>query len=291
MSIAIPAPVYKPTANQKMSDEIFKQMRDYIYQQMGIYFQDTKKYLLEGRIGKRLQILNINTYEEYFSYLRYGTKRTEEIRFLYDAVTINETFFFRNEPQFEALEQNLIPHVLASKPSGRQKLRIWSAASSSGEEAFTIGMIFTERIKPKYPNVEIEIIGTDISPSILETARQGVYREYSVRNMPKYYFEKYFSQNDGKFVVHDSIRKLVRFEHLNLYDRVKMRQMRSFDIIFCCNVLIYFDTKSKIQVVSDLYDALNPSGFLFIGYAESLHGISSAFKRVNFPKTVAYKKE
>ncbi len=274
-----------------MSDEIFKQLRDFIYQQMGIYFQDRKKYLLEGRIGKRLQILDFNTYEEYFSYLRFGSKRTEEIKFLYDAVTINETFFFRNEPQFEALEQTLIPQALAAKPSGRQRLRIWSAASSSGEEAYTIGMIFAERIKPKFPNAEIEIVGADISPSILETARQGVYREYSVRNMPKYYFDKYFLHSEGKFAVRDSIKKLVRFEHLNLYDRAQMRQMRMFDIIFCCNVLIYFDTKSKIQVVSDLYDALNPSGYLFIGYAESLHGISSAFKLVSFPKTVAYKKE
>ena len=126
---------------------------------------------------------------------------------------------------------------------------------------------------------------------MLETARKGVYREYSVRNMPKLYLEKYFTAEDGRFVVHDEVKKVVRFEPMNLYDQVRMRQMTNFDVIFCCNVLIYFDAPSKIQVVSNLYDALNRGGYLFIGYAESLHGISTAFKLENFPKTVAYKKE
>lgn len=152
-------------------------------------------------------------------------------------------------------------------------------------------MIFLEKIKPRFPQIELEVVGTDISPSVLDTAKKGVYREYSVRNMPKYYLEKYFTISDGRYTVVDAVRKLVRFEHLNLYDQTRMRGMASFDIIFCCNVLIYFDQKSKIQVVSNLYDALNRGGFLFIGYAESLHGISSAFKVINFPKAISYKKE
>jgi chemotaxis protein methyltransferase CheR len=109
--------------------------------------------------------------------------------------------------------------------------------------------------------------------------------------MPKYYLDKYFDARDDRFYISEQAKRLVRFDNMNLYDRTKMRLMTRFDIIFCANVLIYFDMKSKIQVVSDLYDSLNPGGFLFIGYAESLHGISSAFKLVNFPKTVAYKKE
>lgn len=278
------------TSGVKMSDDTFRLIREFIYQQTGIYFQDNKKYLLEGRLGKRLQVLNLGTFEEYLQLIKYGTRRNEELKFFYDAITINETFFFRNEPQFEAFEKTLVPAILAGKPS-RYKLRVWSSASSSGEEAHTIGMLYLERLKPKYPGLELEVVGTDINSTVLDTARKGVYRDYSVRNMPKMYLDKYFKAEDGRFTVRDDVRRLVRFEHLNLYDQIRMRQMGTFDIVFCCNVLIYFDAPSKIQVVSNLYDALNRGGFLFIGYAESLHGISTAFKLENFPKTVAYKKE
>jgi chemotaxis protein methyltransferase CheR len=290
--VATPPGSLKAGTVVKMSDEIFRQIRAFIYSQTGIYFQDSKKYLVEGRLGKRLQMLNLPDFESYHQLIRFGSRRNEEMKFLYDAVTINETFFFRNEPQFEAFETSLVPQIVAAKrTNGRGALRVWSAASSSGEEAYTIAMIFLERIKPLHPWLDIEIVGTDISTGVLDTAKQGVYREYSVRNTPKHYLQKYFTEESGRFYLDDKVRSLVRFEHLNLYDRQRMRTMSRFDIVFCANVLIYFDTNSKIQVVSGLYDALNPGGFLFIGYAESLHGISTAFKLVNFPKTVAYKKE
>jgi chemotaxis protein methyltransferase CheR len=289
------APVYinpmlaKP---QTMSDVTFRELREFIYAKTGIYFQDNKKYLLESRISKRLQMLRMEKFESYLDFLKFGVGREDEKKFLFDAITINETYFFRNEPQFEILEKTLIPEIIKAKQAtGRNKLRIWSAASSSGEEAHTIAMIFLEKIKPKFPTLELEVVGTDISPSVVDTAKKGIYREYSVRNMPKYYLEKYFHSSEGRFTVVDSVRKMVRFDHMNLYDQPRMRMMTNFDVVFCCNVLIYFDAKSKIQVVSNLYDALNRGGFLFIGYAESLHGISSAFKVINFPKAITYKKE
>jgi chemotaxis protein methyltransferase CheR len=285
-------PPFKTAQSPKMSDQTFKLIREYIYQLTGIYFQDNKKYLLEGRLGKRLQVLNVSDFERYFQMVKSLNGRGEEMRFLYDAITINETFFFRNESQFEAFEKTLVPQVVPPKKGQpRPKLRVWSSASSSGEEAYTISMLFLEKIKPLYPWLDLEVVGTDISHGVLETARQGVYREYSVRNMPKHYLDKYFTTDEQRFYLKDQVKTHARFDHLNLYDRARMRAMGSFDIIFCCNVLIYFDQASKIQVVSDLYDALNPGGFLFIGYAESLHGISTAFKLINFPKTVAYKKE
>jgi len=275
----------------KLSDESFRQIRDFIYQQCGIYFPDNKKYLLEGRLGKRLQALNVTDFDSYLQFLKYGVRRQEEMRFFYEAITINETFFFRNEPQFEAFEQTLVPSVLAGRASPTGKLRVWSAASSSGEEAYTLAMLFLERIKPRYPGLEIEIVGTDINQAVIDTAVKGVYRDYSIRNMPKYYLDKYFVTEDSRYHLREEVKRLVRFENVNLYDKARLRAMSNFDIIFCCNVLIYFDLQSKIQVVSTLYDALRRGGFLFIGYAESLHGISSAFKLVNFAKTVAYKKE
>ncbi len=275
-----------------LSDETFRELRDFIYKRTGIYFQDNKKYLLEGRIGKRLQVLKIPDYNSYLRLLNTNELMNGEIKYLYDAITINETFFFRNNFQFQALEKAIIPEIVKSRRDNqRGKLRIWSAASSSGEEAYTIAMIYLERLKPQFPNLEIDIVGTDISSSVIETAKNGVYREYSVRNMPQDYFRKYFIKDESRFFLKPDVKKLVRFDILNLYDQSKLRLMRNFDVIFCCNVLIYFDMKSKIQVISDLYNSLNFGGYLFIGYAESLHGISNAFKLVNFPKTVAYKKE
>lgn len=276
-----------------MSDETYKLFREYIYQLTGIYFQDNKKYLLEGRLVKRVQALNLTTFENYFQFIKFSPRRQEEMNSLFEAITINETFFFRNEPQFEAFETVLVPELFNKKQvGGRCKLRVWSAASSSGEEAHTLAMIYLEKLKPKYPGLELEVVGTDISPAVLDIAKKGIYRDYSVRSMPKYYFDRYFDVTEpGRYKVVDDARRLIRFEHLNLFDHVRLKMMINFDIIFCCNVLIYFDAKSKIQVVSSLYNALNHNGFLFIGYSETLHGISSAFKLVNFPKTVVYKKE
>jgi chemotaxis protein methyltransferase CheR len=292
MPETVTPPVIAAVRQVKMSDEIFRLLRNFIYERTGIYFQDNKKYLLEGRLGKRLHALHLTDFEGYLQLIKYGARKNEEMRFFYEAITINETFFFRNEPQFDAFEQTLVPEILvARRTNGNAKLRIWSAASSTGEEAYTLAMIYMEKLKPRYPFLEIEIIGTDINEAVLETARKGVYRDYSIRNMPAAYLNKYFTAKDARYHVRDDLKRLVRFEHLNLMDDARMRSMTSMDVIFCCNVLIYFDSRSKIQVVSRLYDALNRGGFLFIGYAESLHGISTAFKLMNFPKTVAYKKE
>lgn len=276
----------------KLSDEMFRQFREFIYKQTGIYFQDNKKYLLEGRLGKRLQILNIDSFEKYNNILISGPNREDELKYFYTAITINETFFFRNEPQFEAFEKTLVPEIInLKKTNGRTKLRVWSAASSSGEEAYTLAMIYLEKLRARIPGLEIEIIGTDINHSVLETAKKGVYRDYAIRNIPREYLDKYFIIEDGKYTVKDEVKKLVHFDYLNLYDEKRIKLMLNFDIIFCTNVLIYFDTASKIQVVARLFDSLNRGGFLFVGYAESLHGISKAFKLINFPKTVAYMKE
>ncbi|MCS6807568.1 MAG: protein-glutamate O-methyltransferase CheR [Bacteroidota bacterium] len=276
----------------KMDEQTFKKFRDFIYEQCGISFTENKKYLLEGRIAKRLEAHNLSTFEEYFELLSNSASAREELPSLFEVVTINETYFFRNPPQFEALEQVILPEIIATKQAqASKKVRIWSAASSSGEEAYTISMLILERIKPQFPGFTFEIIGSDINTTVLEKARSGVFKEYSVRNMPEYYLNKYFTRDGDKYILLPEVQSQVKFMWINLYDTPTMRTMIGFDVIFCCNVLIYFDTVAKQQVVADLYDALNKGGYLFIGYSESLHGVSKAFKLVHFPKTIAYKKE
>ncbi|MFZ1289114.1 MAG: protein-glutamate O-methyltransferase CheR [Melioribacteraceae bacterium] len=276
--------------DQKLSPQSFIEWRKYIYDLCGIYFQDNKKYLLESRLQKRIKHLKIDNFELYLQYLKTNPRREEEKKLLFEAITINETYFFRNQPQLDALVGNIIPELMAKKNFGFQKLRIWSAAASSGEEAYSIAMMLNEMILPKYPNLSVEIFGTDINFAVIETAQKGVFKEYSIRNTPPIYLKKYFQKIDNNYIIDPKIQKMVSFKVLNLYDEAAIRILNKSDVTFCANVLIYFDQESKIKVVNSLYNNLNPEGYLFIGYSETLHGISKAFKLVSFSKTIGYKK-
>ncbi len=280
------------SSTPKLSDETFALLRDFVYSKTGIYFPEKKKYLIEGRLAKRLQLLNIARFEDYIHLLKYGQQRESEFELLCNTVTINETSFFRNEAQMNAFQQKLAVEIInAKKTFGKQILRIWSAACSSGEEPYTLAILYLEYLKPRYPDLQIEIIGTDINTAVVEMARVAEYSHYAIRSLPEPYVKKYFNNYNGLYRLRTEVKELVRFEYNNLIDHQSMRQMAHFDFIFCSNVLIYFDLKAKIQVVGDLYDSLNRGGYLFIGSSEMLHKISSAFKLVSFPKATVYKKE
>jgi len=275
-----------------LTPKAFEDWRKYIYDNCGILFQENKKYLLESRLQKRVSHLGLSSFDEYFDHLRFSTAGRDEKKYLYEAITINETFFFRNQPQLDALVTTILPPIIQAKEKfGKSKIRIWSAASSSGEEAYSIAISIIDLLKPKFPALELEIVGTDISQAVVDTAKRGVYKDYSTRNTSAYYLKKYFKRVEGGMDLDPNIKKLASFKILNLYDDLSMKAMLNFDVIFCANVLIYFDMLSKIKVVSSLYNSLNKSGFLFIGYSETLHNISKAFKLVSFPKTIGYQKE
>ena len=275
-----------------LTPDTFEEWRNFIYEQTGIYYQDNKKYLLESRLQKRMSFLGINSYHEYLDYLKFNPSGTNELRYLFDAITINETFFFRNQAQLDALVTKVFPEIIQSKEkTGSNSLKIWSAGCSSGEEAYSIAIMLNELIRPRYPQITFEIVGTDLSNAMIDAARRAVYREYSIRNAPVYYLKKYFVTEHDVHKLNTDIKNMASFKLLNLYDDVIMKTMIQFDLIFCANVLIYFDQKSKIKVINHLYNSLNKGGYLFIGYSESLHSISKAFKLISFPKTIGYKKE
>jgi len=276
----------------EMPMEIFRQWRQFIYEKTGIYFQDNKKYLLESRLLRRLLHLKMNNYLEYLNFVKSVPQGKHELRYLFDAITINETFFFRNQAQLDALVLKVIPEIISEKKNINQnKIKIWSAAVSSGEEAYSVAMMINDLISSKYPDFEFEILGTDLSNTALEAAVRGIYSEYSVRNVPVQFLKRYFKKIDNYYEISPTIKAMVDFRFLNLYEDMSMIGMHNVDIIFCANVLIYFDQNSKIKVINSLYRALNKPGYLFIGYSESLHGISKAFRIVSFPKTIGYKKE
>lgn len=282
-----------------ISDNSFNILRNIIYDYSGIYFQDNKKYLLESRLQKRIKYLNLNSFDEYIKLFQNNSVNGEEHKYLMEAVTINETFFFRNQSQLDVMVKYLIPEIIELKrKSGSKTFRIWSAASSSGEEPYSIGMVLKEFVISKYPDFQFNIVASDISKAMIDTAKKGAYREYSIRNAPPYYIKKYFyrrdgfSKNNGEFYnIDESIKQMVDFKIANLYDEKDLIALRNFDLIFCLNVLIYFDTKSKMKVVSNLYNSLNKGGYLFIGPSENLHGISKAFKLQSFAQSIVYKKE
>jgi chemotaxis protein methyltransferase CheR len=276
----------------ELDDKKFTEIREFIYDNSGIYFNDSKKYLLENRLSKRVEELKLKGYDEYFYYIRFDKMRKKELVELFNAITINETSFFRNEPQIDAFAKEILPEVISNiKKSGRKELKIWSAASSSGEEPYTLSLILEEMYKQELATLNVKVYGTDLSTDILKQAQKGIYNEYSIRNVPKNYMDNYFKKDDNRYLLSDVIKKYVDFRQANLVDTNDMNMYRGIDIIFCRNVLIYFDTSSKTKVVSKLYDNLNSGGYLFIGHSESLHGISKAFKLVHFNKSIAYKKE
>jgi chemotaxis protein methyltransferase CheR len=276
----------------KLTGHDFELLRDFIYSVCGIYFQAGKKYFLESRIVRRMTETGTRTPTEYCALLKNPGRGKDELKMLLNEVTTNETCFFRNTSQLAALEQQFLPEVLDAKNKiGFRKLRIWSAGSSSGEEAYTLAILISEKFRALLDAWTIEIVGTDISEKVVAQAKEGIYSSYSVRNTPDIYLKKYFTPGaGGVYELSPAVRKLVTFSSLNLYDDSRMVFMKNFDFIFCANVLIYFDTTSKGKVVQHFYNNLQPYGYFFVGQAESLHGVNDKFKAVHFPGGFGYKK-
>ncbi len=265
-----------------LQDATFRQLRDFIYEKSGIFISDSKKYLLENRLPKRLQERNLASYEDYLYLLLYGNS-SDELSKLFDVVTTNETFFFRETQQLEIFTDHLAPAIL--KTSGGT-LSVWSAACSTGEELYTLSMLLIE----KGLGSKKEMLGSDISEEVLASARRAVYNSYSVRNVPLQYLRKYFKPAGQNQELLPIVKNTVRFVNINLLDEKSMRSVTGKDVIFCRNVLIYFDEKAKRKAVSLLYDSLKPGGYLIIGMSESLHSVTRAFKPVIINKTVVYQK-
>ncbi len=271
------------SSNIKLRDETFKQLRDIIYEKSGIFIPDNKKYFLENKLIRRIQEKNFNSFEDYLYLIRYNSNGNE-LSSLFDLVTTNETFFFREPLQFDILFDFIMPEI--SRGKGNNNFKIWSAACSTGEEPYTIVLIKTE----KKPDMKLDVYASDISEGVINAAKAGIYSSYSVRNIPETYLRKYFKQNGQGFELDQNIKNSVRFLNINLNDEKKMRSMYDFDVIFCRNVLIYFDDKAKQKVVSLLYNSLRPGGYLITGSTESLHNVTRAFKPVVINKAIVYRR-
>lgn len=277
----------------KIQDDEFVQLRDFIYRQSGIYIGDNRKYLLENRLANRLKENNLKSFGEYYYFLCYDPNRKNELNKLFEVITTNETSFFRNPPQIKVFQDIILKKIIEEKRSKFQKvLNIWSAGCSTGEEPYTMSIVLHELLKEELPLWKIRITANDLSSGVLAAAARGVYPQYSLRTTPPDIVKKYFDEDSpGRFIVQDRVKKLVEFGQINLNDRFQLKRVPKSDIIFCRNVIIYFDDEVKKNVISSFYDNLLPGGYLFIGHSESLHNITRAFRPIHHPGSIIYLKE
>lgn len=252
---------------------LFETFANMVYQLSGMRFEANKSYFLASKIDNRMQALGIKTFEEYLRYIESPSGRTESA-FLVDEVTINETFFYRHEPQLQAfITEVLNPMVQARRTQGRNKIRIWSAAASTGDELYTNALIIKEQ-GHLGKDMQFELVGTDISHEALKKARDGIYRKYNIRNVPPAVLQQNFTINatEDHYALKQEIKSLCRFQEMNLMDNARTTSLGKFDIIFVRNVLIYFDEKSKEQVVKNLVDNLADDGVVIMGHSENIYG-------------------
>ncbi|MEO1510601.1 MAG: protein-glutamate O-methyltransferase CheR [Planctomycetota bacterium] len=271
-----------------MSAPQFKQLSEIIYKRAGIHFPESKKYILESRLSQRLRELDIEDFDQYIMYLTMGPYQSDEFQEMFNRVTINETSFFRNEPQLDVFENHVLPELLEARASSK-RLRVWSAACSSGEEPFTLAMQLDRSLGARLSDWTIEILGTDISEKALNVANAGVYSDYALRTTSDLIKSRYFKQVGATWELDPKIRQMVRFELHNLKDRLAAKRHGTWDVIFCRNVMIYFDDEMKRQVVGTFFDQLAPDGTLFIGHSESIREVGTQFEALSVPQAFAYR--
>jgi chemotaxis protein methyltransferase CheR len=259
----------------ELKDAQFFKVKQLLYKVCGIDLKAGKEGLVKSRLSKRLRSLGIDSFEAYLDYVE-KDEGQQELYTLVDAMTTNKTNFFREDRHFDFLAQQLLPQW-----KDRKQMRLWSAACSSGEEPFTLGMVLRENL-PDIASMDVRILATDISNRVLAVARAGVYDQERIDEVPAQLRQKYFTcvetGSQKRYEIDSSLKSLVRFARLNLMDRWPIRG--PFDVIFCRNVMIYFDKKTQAKLIGRFYDLLRPGGHLFVGHAESLTGISHSFRYV-----------
>lgn len=280
-----------PAASPTMSAQEFQGLRDFIYARTGIFFNESKQYFLENRLQRRLGDLKLRNYREYLDLVQGGSGR-EELKQLFIEITTNETSFWRNPPQIEAFQRVVLPEaVKLARDRGAAKFRIWSAACSSGEEPYTLAMVCQEARETLLKGMGVEILATDISEKVLAQAREGIYGSYTLRNLTPAQLKQHFLP-DGPdlFLVRPELKAMVQFRNFNLVDWPGYRSLGSFDVIFCRNVLIYFDETVKGKVLKGFHEQLHPRAYLLVGHSESIHSFNTGFELLHFSKAMGYRK-
>lgn len=265
----------------------FRKFRDFFYAKTGIFFDDGKRYFVDRRLLERMHATGAQDFNDYFSLLRFQGSG-EEWQTLINLMTTNESYFFREEYQFKCLVESILPELMQGRPN--QPLRIWSVPAASGEEPYSIAMYLLEHW-PEVDAHEISLLGSDIDTHMLKQAQAGIYPPRAVQYLSPHYLEKYFQRlPNGNFQICQDLRGSVSFTTVNINDLAQTDGYRDMDVIFCRNLLIYFDDVSRRVAAEMFYEALRPGGFICLGHSESMSRISSLFEARRFPEGIVYQK-
>ena len=266
----------------------FEKFREFFYRKTGIQFDNNKRYFVDKRLIERIRHTGCDSFREYFIKLRFESD-DQELQQLVNLMTVNETYFFREAYQFDCMVNHMLQEVVRHRKPG-SLIRIWSIPSSTGEEAYSIALCLLERWK-LLDQYEVEILSSDIDTKVLDSANRGLYSARSVGNVPPAYLDKYFQPRAGnQWQLKHEVLETVEFSRVNLCNPLDTQRFRDIDLIFCRNLLIYFDDLSRRIAAEAMYESLSPGGFVCLGHSESMSRISSLFKVRRFPDAMVYQK-
>lgn len=267
----------------------FEKLAEFIYRKSGIFLEVSKHYdKINKYVLKRIDELEVSNFRKYFFQLRFEDKDGTEFQNLMNAVTVNETYFFREHDQFEVMVNDVLPQLDKIRSSD-EPLRILSAPCSTGEEPYSMVLYLLEE-ESLIERRDIEIVGIDIDSNVIKKAQDGKFSERSVHAIPPNQLAKYFKKTSFSYNLIDDLVGAVDFKVVNIFDRAQIRELGKFDIIFSRNMLIYFDDASKKEVAMNFYDMLKPNGYVFLGHAEYMSRIVSVYKARKFGTTMIYQK-
>ncbi|WP_024654211.1 CheR family methyltransferase [Borrelia persica] len=274
--------------NIKINQEEFKRLSKIIYNNFGINLTEKKKLLIESRLSSTIKAKNLSSFTEYINYLEKQKDQMSLIE-LVDKISTNHTYFFREANHFEFLEKKILPKIIKRMTeSGEREIRMWSAGCSSGEEAYTIAMILNEYINKNNIKCKVKILATDISITVLKEAKEGIYPEERIKTLPDKLKTKYLNKlENDKFIVKDVLKEMTVFRKLNLMNEV-FPFKKKFDLIFCRNVMIYFDEKTRNKLAEKFNRYLKNDSYLLIGHSETIRGnknleyiMPATYKKIN----------
>jgi chemotaxis protein methyltransferase CheR len=267
-------------------DEI-RRLCEFIYRRTGMSFSDDKRYYIDRRLLERMATTGSSSFQSYFAMLR--SDADQEIEFLINAFTVNETYFYREDHQLRCMTSDLLGNILNGKASG-QPIRIWSIPCSTGEEPYSIAIWLMENWKD-VDRYNIEIVGSDIDTRALKAAMEGIYGNRALMRLPPDVVGRYFEKiGDDRYRIDEGLRNSIQFTAANVVDPADTRRFGKFDIIFCRNVLIYFDDASRRIAAENLYDRLHPGGYICLGHSETMSRISSLFGVCRFSDAIVYQR-
>jgi chemotaxis protein methyltransferase CheR len=274
----------------ELTEEEFRLLRDFVHEQFGLYFDAAHRESLRSRLAPRLALLGLLSFEDYYRHLRFAPERATEQQRMVSHLTNNETYFFREQPQLAVFADKVLPSLKERRTKREERsLRIVSAGCSTGEEALTLAMILFDSGQ-FFWGWDVRVTGLDIDEAALEKANRGIYHQNSLRAVTPPQLERHFARDGSGVRVKDPIRKLVSFRPGNLLDPGSYEGLAPLDAVFCRNVLIYFSDETIQQAVRLFHEVLAPGGYLFLGHAESLARVTSAFTPIRFQGAIVYQK-